>query len=172
MNVIPTMPVNSLRRATLLVIAVIVILSYPFTVLLVGPRDALAIANVVVLALSAGIVAAYTPVVADALRQPFIDGPDLLTVGIFVGWASITVARAGSLVWRLAGSPPEWLDSSLWGIHIVLSGISAMIHLIAPAATAGRIPTQHWIKIGALVSLGILIVGLLFMFAKLQYIQF
>lgn len=163
-----SMPTNSLRRSTLLTMIFAVILSYPFAILFFGPKAAIEIGNVMVLALSAGIVVAYGPIVRDALRHHYIDGPHILTIGIFLGWAATFFARGGSIIWRLMGQPPDWLNSSLWGFHIALSCASALAHLVAPGAVAGRVPTRQWLRIGALVAIGVLFVSGLFALVKLE----
>lgn len=146
------MPTNTLSRVTLIAILLGVLLSYPIAITALGPRRAIEIGNIMVLALSAGIVVAYAPVARDALRHGLIDGANILSVGIFASWLGVFIARGGSIVWRLAGQPVEWLNSGWWGIHIAMSCIGALCHLIAPEAVAGRVPTRHWIKIGLLVA--------------------
>lgn len=168
MNMATTMPTNSLRRSTLLSMILSVIVSYPCAILLLGPKAAIEIGNIMVFALSAGIAVAYAPIVRDAFRYSYIDGPNILTVGIFVGWSATFLARGGSIVWRLLGQPPDWLNSSLWGFHIALSCVAALAHLVAPGAVAGRVPTRQWLKIGALVAVGVLFVSGLFALVSLD----
>lgn len=172
MNIALEMPANSLRRSTLLIMSAVVILSYPAAMLLLGPRMAIEIGNIMVLALSAGIVVAYAPIVKDALRHHLIEGSDILTIGIFVGWLATFYARGGSIIWRLLGQPPEWLNSALWGFHIALSCVAALAHLIAPGAIAGRVPTRQWLKIGALVTIGVLLVAAVFALLNFDQLDF
>lgn len=167
-----SMPTNSLRRSTLLAMIGSVILSYPCAIIIFGPKMAIEIGNIMVFALAAGIIVAYGPIVRDALRHTYVDGPNILTVGIFVGWSATFLARGGSIVWRLVGQPPEWLNSSLWGFHIALSCVSALAHLVAPGAVAGRVPTRQWLKIGALVAIGVLFVSGLFALVNLDFFDF
>jgi len=167
-----SMPTNSLRRSTLLTMILAVILSYPCAIAVLGPKAAIEIGNIMVFALSAGIVVAYGPIVKDALRHHYVDGPNILTIGIFVGWSATFLARGGSIIWRLLGQPPDWLNSSLWGFHIALSCVSALAHLIAPGAVAGRVPTRQWLKIGALVAIGVLFVCGMFALLKLDVFDF
>jgi hypothetical protein len=153
------MPMNTLRRWTLIAMLLAVVASYPVAIVVLGAQKAIEIGNVMVLALSAGIVVAYAPVARDAFRYGMIDGANILSIGIFASWLATFVARGGSIVWRLAGQPPEWLNSAPWGFHIALSCMGALCHLIAPEAVAGRVPTRQWIKIGVLVALTVLIVA-------------
>lgn len=57
------------------------------------------------------------------------------------------------LIWRLAGRPPWWLDSPVYGFFIYLSILAAMLCATAPGALQGRIPTRNLLMIG--VSCGI-----------------
>lgn len=172
MNMATTMPTNSLRRSTLLIMIVTVILSYPCAIMVLGPKAAIEIGNIMVFALSAGIAVAYAPIVRDAFRHTYIDGPNILTIGIVVGWTATFFARGGSILWRLLGQPPEWLNSSLWGFPIALSCVAALAHLVAPGVVAGRVPTRQWLKIGALVAAGVLAVSGMFAAVNLDVFRY
>ena len=152
-------PTNTIDRRILLWMSIVVILSYPCAIMVLGPQRAIEIGNVMVLALAVRIVVAYAPVVRDAMRHGLVDGANILSVGIFTSWLAVVIARGGSIIWRLAGQPVEWLNSAPWGVHIALSCVGALCHLIAPEAVAGRVPTKQWIKIGILVALGVLFAG-------------
>jgi hypothetical protein len=153
------MPTNTIRRSTLLVMIGSVLLGYPGAIILFGPQKPIAIGNVIVFALSAGIVVADAPVARDALRHDLIDGANILSIGIFAAWLGTCMARGGSISWRLAGQPVEWLNSAAWGFHIAATCVGAMNHVVAPEAVAGRVPTRHWIKIGVLVAITVLLVA-------------
>lgn len=153
------MPTNSLQRVSLLLMILVVLASYPAAIMLLGPRKAIEIGNIMVLALSAGIVVAYAPVARDAFRYGLIDGANILSIGIFASWLGVLLARGGSIVWRLSGQPVDWLNSGWWGFHIALSCTGALCHLVAPEAVAGRVPTRQWIKIGVLVAITVMLVA-------------
>jgi hypothetical protein len=158
------MPTNTLRRATLLILIAAVLLSYPGAIMLLGAQKAIEIGNILVLALASGIVVAYAPVAWDALRTGLVDGAGILSIGIFASWAGAVVARGGSIIWRAAGQPPEWLNSAPWGVHIAFTCVGALCHLIAPEAVSGRVPTRQWIKIGILVAFAVLTVAAMTLF--------
>lgn len=153
------MPTNTLNRITLVVMVGAVLLSYPAAITILGPRRAIEIGNVMVLALAAGIVVAYAPVARDSFRYGMIDGANILSIGIFSSWLGVLMARGGSILWRLADQPVDWLNSGWWGFHIALSCIGALCHLVAPEAVAGRVPTRQWIKIGVLVAIAVFVVA-------------
>lgn len=153
------MPTNHLRRRTLLSLISVIVFGYPASIALMGPQRAIEIGNIMALALSAGIVVAYAPVARDALRNRLIDGAGILSIGIFASWSGALLARGGSIVWRLAGQPVEWLNSAAWGFHIAATCVGALCHLVAPEAVAGRVPTKHWIRIGILVAGAVLVVA-------------
>lgn len=166
------MPTNSLRREILLLMLGTIIAAYFVAVASVGARTAIELGNVVLFSLSAGIAVAYAPIVRDALRYSYIDGGSILSIGIYLGWSATFVARGFSIAWRLMGQPVDWLDSAVWGSHIALSCASAVAHLVAPGAVAGKVPTQQWLKIGALVALGVLAFSVLLILGDIRFLHY
>lgn len=152
------MPVNALRRSTFIFLMFVMFSGYPATSFFFGPKTAIEIANIAVFVFSIGIVMAYGPIVKDSLRRPWVTGSDILVVGIFISWASEAWARGGSILWRFLGQPAEWLTSTLWGLHIALSCVAALAHIIAPKASSGRVSAQQWGRIFSLAALGALLV--------------
>ena len=166
------MPVNSIRRETLLLSIGLIIFAYFVAVFTVGARTAIELGNVLLFSLSAGIAVAYAPIVRDALRYPYIDGGSILSIGIYLGWSATFIARGFSITWRLMGQPVEWLDSAIWGSHIALSCASAFAHMVAPGAVAGKVPTQQWLKIGALVAMAILAFSFFLILGDIEFLSY
>ncbi len=150
-----TTPTNELHRSTLILLLISVAGVYPLVAATFGSRVAIETANVVLLSLASGVVVAYAPVALSTFRTAMLDGAAILSLGIFIGWSGVTMARGGSIVWRLFDKPPEWLDSAVWGTHIVLSILSALCHMIAPEAVSGKVPTRQWVRIGLMVAAGV-----------------
>lgn len=167
-----TMPTNSLRREILLLTMATIIFAYVVAVAFVGARTAIELGNVLVFSLSAGIIVAYSPIVKDALSYEYVDGGSILSIGIYLGWSATFIARGFSIVWRLLGQPVEWLDSAIWGGHIALSCASAVAHMVAPGAVAGKVPTQQWLRIGALVALSVLAFSVLLVLGDIGFLEF
>ena len=153
------MPTNSLSRVTVVLMMILIAVGYYGSIAILGSAKAIEIGNVMVLALATGIVVAYAPVAWQAMKHDPIDGANILSLGIFTSWAGVLVARGVSIIWRLAGQPVDWLNSGWWGIHIALSCIGGLYHIVAPEAVAGRVPTKHWIRIGLLVAFAVLAVA-------------
>jgi hypothetical protein len=153
--------IENTLRWTLIAIAVVVPLLFGIVTIAAGGRLAIEAGNVILMAMATGIVVAYAPVVRQALQRPLIEGGDILAIGIFIAWLGVAYARGVSILWRLADKPVDWLDSPIWGLHIALSTIGAMCHLVAPGAVEGRVPTRQWIRIGLWVAAGVAGMGLL-----------
>lgn len=131
------------------------------TGLIFGGRVAIEIGNAILLPLSIGVTLVYAPVFWEALTHgPKVPWHRVLGAGIFIGFLGVAFARVFSIVWRAAGQDPAWLDSVVWGSHIPLSIAAALGHILAPKAIDGIVPTIQWIKLGALVSAGLLFASL------------
>lgn len=148
---------NTLKRTTLLGVLALPITSYGAVALAFGNRTAIELANIVLFSLSCGILVAYLPIVWHGLRKASPDGGDILALGVFLAWLGVDLARGISIVWRMLGRPPSWLDSVWWGIHITLSVMGAICHLIAPGALYGNLPTREWLRLGLLVAISVAI---------------
>ena len=155
---------NYLRRSTLLWINAVLALGYFTLALLSGGQTAIEVFNAILFGLSAGVVVAFAVPAWEAIRKPYLTGPDILKIGIFVSWGAADFARVLSIMWRLHGKPTAWLDSWVWGMYIPGMCMAALSHVIAPEAMEGRIPTRAmrtWgFRVAALATLVMLIVVL------------
>lgn len=149
------MQVNYLRRSTLLILLAVVLAGYPTSISIIGQEKAIETGNVMLLSLAVGIMIAYAKNAWEALHTEFIIGGDVLAIGIFLSWAGVAMARGGSIIWRILDQPVSWLNSGYWGMHICLTAMGGVCHLVAPRAISGRVPTQQWIKIGAITAVSV-----------------
>jgi cytochrome bd-type quinol oxidase subunit 2 len=151
----------TLRRSTLIVLFAGPPLLYLTTAAWLGSRSAIEIANAALLALAGGVATAYFPSFWAAMTTgPFVPGRHVLGAGIFVGFASILIARTYSILWRAMGQDPSWLDRWDWGLHISLATAAALGHLAAKEALKGSVPKREWVRIGIYVAAGLGLLGL------------
>lgn len=148
---------NELSRIYLLVLIFLVLSLYPVTVSFLGSRRAFEVGNVVLLSMSIGIMVAYLPEVLSSFRHRLIDGAGVAAISIFLCYGGIATGRALSIAWRLAGKPPEWLDTTLWASQNALLLTASVTLTLAPQAVAGRVPPLQWMKMGAFVAASVFI---------------
>lgn len=154
-------PENYLRRSTLLILLGTVLAGYPTSIALIGQEKAIETGNVMLLALAVGIMVAYAKNAWEAVHEPYILGGDVLAIGIFLSWSGVALARGGSILWRILDQPVSWLNSGWWGMHIALTAMGGICHLVAPRAISGRVPTRQWIKIGIATAVSVFIAAAL-----------
>lgn len=133
---------NFLDRRVFLALVAAVAAGYVLLWLGYGGQTAIEVYNALVFGISAGVTVTYGVPSAAILRQRYLTGQDVLTVGIMISWSATFFARSISIAWRFQGKPVEWLDSVLWGLHIPGTLMGGVSHLIAHAAVDGRIPTS------------------------------
>lgn len=111
--------------------------------------------NGVVFALSAAVIVAYIPAFWEALTTPRPSQKHYLLLGIVVSWTAIGLHRGEAMIWRALGKP-EWMsDHWTWILFIYLNILGATLHLTAPGAIDGKVPTKNWVWWGMSVGLGI-----------------
>lgn len=157
----PTKVINELQRSTLFSLMGVVAVGYFLSIAVLGQEQAIEIGNMILFSLAAGVTVTYTPTAYGGIRYVRLDGATVLSMGIWLGWASITYRTGGSILWRFFDKPDGWLDSALWGMHIIGSCCSALCHLLGPEAMNGRVPTKEWVRIGILVAVSVFAAGLL-----------
>ena len=123
----------------------------------IGAEQLIRIFNSALLALSIGVCVAYHRPVLDILfDDQEMERSDWLALGIFMSWLGNTVLRMNSIAWRAMGRP-DWFDNThigSYGLFMVLC--AASFHLAAPGAIGTkRVPTERWVRIGALIALGV-----------------
>lgn len=156
----PNRPVNDLRRSTLVVLLICIFVGYLASVVFLGQERTVEAGNIIRLSLWSGAAIASFPAAASAFRHPRLDGAAIVALGIFLGGAGVVYQTLWSVAWRVAGKPPEWVDSWLWGLHIAIFCCSAACILLGPEATNGRVPTRQWLRIGVYTSISMTIFGL------------
>lgn len=62
------------------------------------------------------------------------DAPDFLVVGITLSWLSQSGRAAGSIVTRLSGFDPAWLNSEFFGFVKLLTIFAAVCHVVPAGA--------------------------------------
>lgn len=156
----PHRPVNDLNRSTLIALLAVIFAGYLASVLFLGQEKTVEAGNIIRLSLWLGAAIASFPQAAAAFRNPRLDGADILALGIFFGGFGVIYQTVGSVLWRVFGKPPSWIDSWLWGLHIAFFCGAAICILIGPAATNGKVPTQQWIRIAVYVAASTMFFGL------------
>lgn len=117
-------------------------------------KDAVELFNGILFSVAVGVMVTYWPAFWRALGEERKSSSDYLLLGIGISWLSITLHRGLSTVWR-AYDKPEWIaDHWVWSVFIFLGIIAGTLHITAPHAIDGRVPTWNWIKWGIFVALG------------------
>lgn len=158
-------PANELKRSTLLSIMSVFAIGYFGAIWLLGQERAIEIGNTMLMSLACGIVVAYTPTASAIMRYRTLDGATVLCFGIWLGWASIAYRTGGVIIWRFVDKPDGWLDSAIWGLHILGTCCSAVCHALGPEAINGGVPTRQWIWVGLMVTTALLVFTLLAFFS-------
>lgn len=118
------------------------------------------IMNYVVIAVAVAVIIAFMPSVMVALKRGYpIDRVAQLTIGITLAWTASTMIRmwsAGSRILEL-----EWMrNSPVVAFCLFLSACAGVLHLTAPGAIDGHIPSKNWVIVGIAVGCGCLIAGI------------
>lgn len=85
----PTKAVNELKRRTLLGLMACFAVGYFAAINILGQERALEIGNMIMFSLAVGIVIAYTTTAWAGIKYVRLDGATVLSLGIWLGWASI-----------------------------------------------------------------------------------
>ena len=157
----PHRPFNELKRSTLLALMSVFFVGYFGSILTLGQETAIELGNMILFSLAIGIVTAYTTTAWGIFRYSMLDGATVLSIGIWLGWLSISYRTAGAVLWRFFDKPEGWLDSALWGLHILGTCCSAICHLLGPESMNGRVPTKEWVRIGVIVAGAMMLAGTL-----------
>ncbi len=157
----PNRPMNEIKRSTLLSLMSVFLIGYFVSIWLLGQETAIEIGNMILFSLALGVAVAYTTTAWGVMLHPTLDGATVLSLGIWLGWISITYRTGGAILWRFFDKPEGWLDSALWALHIVGTCCSAVAHLVGPESMDGRVPTKQWVRIGIMVAGSIMMMGLL-----------
>ena len=84
------------------------------------------------LTLAIAVTLAYGREALDALAAKAPTRGHILGLGICIAWLATVGIRTTSVLYRLAGSDPAWLDSDVVTFMFFLSCLAAVLHLTAP----------------------------------------
>lgn len=62
------------------------------------------------------------------------DASDFLIVGVVLSWLGQSLRAIGSIVTRLSGFDPVWLNSEVWGVIKLVTIIAAVCHVVPAGA--------------------------------------
>lgn len=92
------------------------------------------------------------------------DASDFLIVGVLLSWLSQSGRAAGSIVTRLSGFDPAWLNSEYFGIVKFITIVAAVCHVVPAGAIKanGResvpAPSRYGLGFTFLISFGLVFV--------------
>ena len=92
------------------------------------------------------------------------DHPDeggQLVLGVTIAWLAAFGQRVWLMVWRAEDEPLWMLNSKTWAFLFFLQIIGAMLHTTAREAIKDRVPPSAWIRLGALVGIGLALAWIL-----------
>lgn len=125
--------------------------------LVVPPNDLFEFASAATLCVGLGVVVAYFPRTMQILREGVRNGGDILTLGIWIGWVGMIMARAHALAFQWMSKPAWMLEWNMRTFPVSIILLAGVFHLAGPEAIQGRVPKREWLKIGAIVAGGALI---------------
>jgi len=119
------------------------------------------IMNYIVIAVAVAVIISFMPSVLVALKRGYpIDRVAQLTIGITLAWVASTMIRLWSAGGRILEL--EWMrNSPVIAFCLFLSACAGILHLTAPGAIDGHIPSKNWVIVGVAVGAGCLIAGIL-----------
>jgi hypothetical protein len=102
------------------------------------------------LRVSAGLAVwvAYCEAALQAVRMSRPDHIRQLALGIVATQTGIVGAAIWGLLWRLGGKPDWMLESSMNGVWWWITILGSVLHITAPGAINGSIPTPNKIRLG------------------------
>lgn len=124
----------------------------------------LQVMNTVTLPISIAIIIIYAPAWLLTLRKRgwSLDGAEALSLGVGCCWLAAAGMRLYSLIWN-AFDAPAWLnDGYILPALLWLNVIGGTLHITAPGAIRGELPTRNLIYLGCAVGSAVLL-GLVLM---------
>ena len=111
--------------------------------------------NAILLLVAISVLIAYFKPICYAVATGKIDRIDYLIMGVVLSWLSTILNRLWSTIYRSTGQPSWMFESDVLGYFIWMAIIGGILHLAAPGAIDGKVPTKNWIRVGVAVSGGI-----------------
>lgn len=90
--------------------------------------------DAVIAVLSIYVVAKYTVKSALAIFSGEADSGSFLIVGVFLSWMTQSGRATGSIISRLSGFDPSWLNSEFFGWVKLATIFAAICHVVAAGA--------------------------------------
>ncbi|WP_262027555.1 hypothetical protein [Microvirga sp. Mcv34] len=120
------------------------------------PNDEwLAFLRSLLLIVSLAVAIAYSRPVLFALAHHQYDRVIHLTLGITLGWIATLLSSLWGLIWRISGQPAWMLNNDIVGAFFWLQFLAAVLHLTAPGAVDGKVPTRSWLLVGVTIAGGL-----------------
>jgi len=148
---------NGLRKfvtSKLIWIFALLHLIYLFVVLLLPKQDLITLMNGLLFCVAAAVCVTFMRETVRIIVLGNVDREDYLLLGIVISWASDVFIRAWVSVMRFLGRPESIVDHPILGLFILWSIIGGSLHLAAPNAFRGKVPTENWVKLGITVLFG------------------
>lgn len=128
--------------------------AYLLVAFLMPRQDVITLMNGLLFCVAAAVCVTFTRDTVRIIMLGDIDREDYLLLGIVVSWASDVCIRAWVSVMRFLGRPETIVDHPMLGLFILWSIIGGSLHLTAPNAFRGKVPTKNWVKLGITVLFG------------------
>lgn len=149
-----------LATSPIIHLGVVIFGVYWFVALFVDPVILIQLSTYVLIGASIAVVISYLPNLVYSLAQPKIDRVGLFTLGIVLAWTMSACLRFWSAGMRYF-DVDSMRDSPVVGMLLLGSAMAGVLHIVAPGAIEGRIPSGNWIMVGVAVGCGALIAGIL-----------
>lgn len=94
------------------------------------------------------VVTAYWPAALAIVRRGRADLGEHLILGIVLAFIGVALSGVWALLWRLSDEPAWMYQSDFNGFLVYLSILACLLHITAPGAIDGRVPTRNWIALG------------------------
>ena len=117
--------------------------------------------DAIICVLSLYVVAKYTVKSTLAIFSGEADSGSFLIVGVFLSWLTQSGRAAGSVVSRLSGFDPTWLNSEFFGWVKIATIFAAICHVVAAGAIQrdGKesvpAPSRHGLGVTLVVAFGL-----------------
>lgn len=103
------------------------------------------------------VVVSYAAHALRALLEPYPTRVQQLSMGIDIGFLSLVLGGIWFLLWRMADQPYWMPNSRLAAFFIWLSILAGVLHVTAPGAVNGQVPTRAKVLLGLAVGSGALV---------------
>jgi hypothetical protein len=127
---------------------------YLLLVYFVDRADLITLMNGVMFSVAVAVVATFSRDTIRIIATGDVDREDYLLLGIIAAWASDVAVRFWTTLVRYLGRPEGFVDHPILALFLLWGIVGGVLHLTAPNAIKGKVPTRNWIKVGAAVGIG------------------